>query len=103
MSHYITESGKKINMSLSDSVACCKVTKLFISEGEKNVFCWNNLLSDLTIPEGVLNISCERNNITSLNLPSSVKFLECDLMDGIEQQYKKKMIMTIYQKNYITT
>ncbi len=74
------------------------ITELNLPEGVEFVFCFDNNIKKLIIPKKTIRIECERNQITQLSIPESVIRLDCDLMNGIEEQYKKRMTMKIYQK-----
>ncbi len=99
MSYYITESGEKFDIPLDEyDLSGYRITSIFISDDKDCIWCDNNLLTELIIPEGVTNIACEKNKITSLNLPFSVEVIWCDMMDKLEEQYKKNIDIYIYQK-----
>ncbi len=65
---------------------------------DKTIECINCNKTELTIPDGIMWVYCYDNDIQMLNIPSSVIEIACDLMNGIEEQYNKKMMMDIYQK-----
>ena len=81
--YYITESGERVEFSLNDRIG--------------NVFLNKNII-DIFIPDSGFIFCCHFNKITSLIIPPSLKMFHCDLMDGIEEQYRRGLDLQIYQK-----
>ncbi len=63
------------------------------------IACGHNNLYSLELPNGIREVFCFRNNITSLIIPQSVEYIGCDIMNGIEEQNRKGLIMRIHQKS----
>ncbi len=82
--YYIKQSGERFEIESYKSV----------------VWLDDSQLTSLILHKGVTWVSCERNQLTSLILYKGVRTVWCDMMDGIEQQYKKDMTMQISQSNY---
>jgi adenine deaminase len=75
-----------------------ELEELIIPKGVVSVICHKNKIVNLQLSEGVKSVNCYGNQLTSLTIPSSVRALTCDLINGIEGQYKKGMRMKFIQK-----
>ncbi len=58
----------------------------------------NSNIKEIHIPIDAKHTGCQYNNITSLTLPNTLESISCDLMNGIEEQNRKKLYMAIFQK-----
>ncbi len=104
--HYITKLGNEFDLNVNETnpgeffcfISNKSVVRITINKSFQTLYCENNLITSLDIPEGFKRVDCENNLITSLTIPSSLNVLRCDLMDEIEEQYKKELNMRIYQK-----
>ncbi len=102
--YYRTDKGKfpLIHYDASEYWFYCVVgeemTEININKTVSALFCQHNLLSSLDLPEGFDWVVCHSNNIKQLTIPNSLKTLACDLMDGIEEQYREGMEIRIFQK-----
>ena len=87
MSHYITTSGEKVEIYQNDGAILTY-----------DLYLYNEDIIELVLPEWVNVVYCFNNPLTSLFLPIRMENVWCDIMDGIEEQYKKEMRMIIQQK-----
>ncbi len=86
--YYITESGERFELkSYSDFEGIYWDGILF-----------NKNIVEIVIPDGNFIFLCHRNKIKSLVIPPSFKVFICDLMDGIEVQYRRGLSLQIHQK-----
>jgi len=78
--------GKNINnesiefkISSNKEVYCWnnQLTELNIPNGVKYVYCYNNQLTELNLPNGVEKVFCYNNQLTELHLPNGVKEVYC--------------------------
>ncbi len=96
MSYYIAESGERV---LIQVIPCEWLYFGVYSNVVLNtVDCSYKNAVKLFLSDGIHIVNCKRNKLTTLHLPDSVENIVCDMMNGIEEQYKKGMKMRILQK-----
>ena len=65
------------------------LTELKLPKGVEYVYCNNNKLTKLELPKGVKTFHCWDNNLTELELPKGIEFVHCDYIKNISKQFNK--------------
>ncbi len=101
--YYITKEGEKVNLSSAPILFLSNknIEELVLPQDALSISCCRNHLTKLILPKSVTHIHCYGNKIKELILPQDLQNVRCDMMNGIEGQYKKNMSMHIYQSNFV--
>ncbi len=91
---YITKSGRAVKFR---TVHYIETTFGRMHQKQSRYLCNKNIVK-LVLPDDIEKVYCEKNHITSLTIPSSLEYISCDLMNGIEEQNREGLKLSIWQK-----
>ena len=93
--HYITKEGKRVNFRTVYYIDTI-FGRMHNQEAQTLCLSDKNIIK-LVLPDDIKQVFCRRNFITELVIPQSVNYILCDMMDGIEEQYRKDLYLDIWQ------